>query len=65
MAFLTFILTPATEAWWTFALQMLFADLVIGLVVLVGHGWYKRIERRTAEERSAASIEAGIETRRR
>jgi predicted negative regulator of RcsB-dependent stress response len=63
MAFLTFILSPATEEWWTFALQMLLADLVIGLIVLVGHGWYKRIERRTAAEQSAASIEAGIETR--
>lgn len=65
MAFLTFILSPTTEEWWTFALQMLLADLVIGLVVLVGHGWYKRIERKMAAEQRAASIEAGIEARRR
>jgi hypothetical protein len=61
MTFLTDILAPETQPWWRFATQMVVADLAIAVVILIGHGWYRRIERQTAAQHQKASIEASVD----
>jgi hypothetical protein len=47
----------STDYWMAFTLKMVLADLAIGLVVLIGHRWYKRAERKMADLHNKASIE--------
>jgi hypothetical protein len=46
-----------TDLWTTFGAKMLLADLAIGVVVLVGHRWYIRVERKVAEASNKAPME--------